>query len=218
MINLFLTKELKFPPIEYATKEGIVAIGGDLSTERLLLAYRSGIFPWYSEGEPIFWWSPDPRFVLFPNEIKVSKSMQKIIKKDTFEIKYNTAFREVICNCRKLRLNKEGTWITNNMVEAYCKLNELGYAHSVETWHEGKLVGGLYGINMGKCFFGESMFSTMDNASKFALIMLAESLKEKKYLLIDCQVYTNHLASMGAREIPRFDFLRIIKEGLLATN
>ena len=218
MMNLFLTKELKFPPIEHATKEGIVAIGGDLSTERLLLAYKSGIFPWYSEGEPILWWSPDPRFVLFPDEIKISKSMKKVINKNIFEIRYNTAFREVISNCSKLRVDKEGTWITDDMIEAYCKLHELGYARSVETWHDGRLVGGLYGIHIGRCFFGESMFSTMTNASKFALIMLAENLKEKKYLLIDCQVYTNHLASMGAKEIPRNEFLRIIKEGLSAAD
>lgn len=210
MNNFFLTNELSFPPIEYATKEGIVAIGGDLSTERLLLAYKSGIFPWYSEGEPIIWWSPDPRFVLFPDELIISKSMKKVIKKNIYTITFNQSFKEVISMCRKLRINREGTWITHDIFNAYCKLHELGYAHSVETWYNKKLVGGLYGIIIDKFFFGESMFSIMDNASKIALIELVKKSINEKFILIDCQIYSKHLESLGARNIPREEFLKII--------
>lgn len=210
MNNFFLTNDISFPPIENATKEGIVAIGGDLSPERLLLAYRSGIFPWYSEGEPIIWWSPDPRFVLFPDEIVISKSMKKVIKKNIYTITFNKTFKNVISMCRELRKDKEGTWITNDILNAYNKLHELGYAHSVETWYNEKLVGGLYGIILDKFFFGESMFSIMDNASKTALVELVKKLIKEKFILIDCQLYSKHLESMGARNIPRDDFLKII--------
>lgn len=209
-----LIEEVIFPHPKLAREDGLLAVGGDLSPERLLLAYSNGIFPWYSEEEPILWWSPDPRFVLFPEEIKISKSMEKLIKKGTYKVTYDTCFREVIYNCGKLREEKEGTWITAEMLEAYCELHELGYAHSVEIWYEGELVGGLYGVSLGKCFFGESMFSKMSNTSKMALIILAKDLLEKNFLLIDCQVYTKHLESMGAVEIPRVEFLKLLKKGL----
>jgi leucyl/phenylalanyl-tRNA--protein transferase len=214
MLNLFLTKDLKFPPVENATDDGVVAIGGDLSVDRLLLAYKTGIFPWFSEGDPILWWSPDPRFVLFPKNVKISDSMKKILKKNIFEISFDTSFSEVIKMCRKVRVNNEGTWITKEMIKSYSALHELGFAHSVETWHEGKLVGGLYGVSMGSCFFGESMFSTMDNASKFALIKLSQKLVDKNFSIIDCQVYTKHLSSMGAFNISRDEFLNLLNDGL----
>jgi len=214
MLNLFLTKDLSFPPIENATEDGVVAIGGDLSIERLLLAYRCGIFPWFSEGEPILWWSPDPRFLLFPDKIKISNSMKKIMKKEIFQITFDSAFEEVIKMCRKVRINREGTWITKDMIKSYSALHEIGFAHSAETWHKGKLVGGLYGVSLGSCFFGESMFSTMDNSSKFALIKLSLKLKEKKFSMIDCQVYTRHLATMGAENISREKFLELLRAGL----
>ncbi len=214
MINFFLTSELNFPPIENATKEGIVAIGGDLSIERLLLAYKSGIFPWYSEGEPIIWWSPDPRFVLFPEELKISKSMKKFLKKNIYKTTFNKSFKEVISMCRECRIDKEGTWITSDMFKAYSKLHELGYAYSIEIWYNEKLIGGLYGVVIGKCFFGESMFSIMDNASKIALIELTAYLKKNDFIIIDCQVYSKHLESMGARNIPRNEFLELVKKGI----
>ena len=210
MNNFFLTDELSFPPIENSTKEGIVAIGGDLSPERLILAYKSGIFPWYSEGEPIIWWSPDPRFVLFPDELIISKSMKKIIKKNIYTTTINKAFKKVISMCRELRIKKEGTWITHDILNAYCKMHALGYTHSIETWYNNKLVGGLYGIIIDKFFFGESMFSIMDNASKIALIDLVKKYNNKKFTLVDCQIYSKHLESMGARNIPRNDFLKLI--------
>jgi len=214
--DLFLSQDIYFPPVTDATEEGIVAVGGDLSVERLLLAYQSGIFPWFSEGEPIIWWSPDPRFVLFPDKIKVSKSMKKIISRNVFSVTFDKAFSDVIKMCRKVRVGEkgEGTWITKEMIDAYTKLYELGFAHSVETWFEGDLVGGLYGISLGRCFFGESMFSIMDNASKAALIKLAEKVHEKDFLLIDCQVYTKHLNSMGAENITRADFINFLVDGL----
>jgi leucyl/phenylalanyl-tRNA--protein transferase len=209
-----LKHQIIFPNPELADEDGILAIGGDLSPERLLLAYSNGIFPWFSENEPIIWWSPDPRFILFPEEIKVSKSMSKLLKRGVYSITFDNCFRDVISHCANLRT--EGTWITPDMIEAYCKLNELGFAHSVETWFEGKLVGGLYGISLGVCFFGESMFSTMSNASKAALIVLTEQLKKKKFLFIDCQVHTNHLESLGAKHISRKDFLELLYKGLEA--
>lgn len=207
-----LTKELAFPHPSLASKEGILAVGGDLSVERLLLAYYNGIFPWFSEDEPIMWWSPNPRFILYPRDIKVSKSMGKLLRKNSFTVTFDTSFRDVISQCAALR--SEGTWITADMINAYCKLHELGLAHSVEAWYEGKLVGGLYGVSLGACFFGESMFSTMDNASKTALIVLSEKLIKRGFLLIDCQVYTKHLESMGAVNIPRKEFLKLLEEGL----
>ncbi|NAS31284.1 leucyl/phenylalanyl-tRNA--protein transferase [Flavobacteriaceae bacterium R38] len=207
----YLTNNIEFPPVHQATKEGIVAVGGDLSTDRLLLAYKSGIFPWFEEDSIILWWSPDPRMVLFPEKLKVSKSMKKILKKDIFKVTFNTCFEEVISNCAKIKRDgQEGTWITNEMKKAYCKLHEMGYAKSVEVWQNDELVGGLYGIDIPPVFCGESMFTKVDNASKIAFIHLVENLKEKDYKLIDCQVYTDHLSSLGAEEIPRDEFIKLL--------
>ena len=206
-----LTNDLIFPDPSLAEEDGLLAIDGDLSPQRLLLAYSSGIFPWFSEEEPILWWSPDPRFVLYPKDIRISHSMKKILKKNTYKISFDTCFRDVISNCSSLREEK-GTWITSEMIEAYCKLHELGFAHSVECWYDNKLVGGLYGIIIGKCFFGESMFSTMSNASKVAFITLSKVLEENDFALIDCQVHTTHLESLGAVHIPREDFLQRVRE------
>lgn len=208
----FLTRELFFPSVNLASPEGIVAIGGDLSPERLLLAYRSGIFPWFEDDEPILWWSPPERMVLFFEDLKISKSMRNILNRNTFKITFNTAFREVITNCRTIKRDGQpGTWITNEMVEAYCRLHDLGYAKSVEVWQEDKLVGGLYGVDMGTIFCGESMFSKVSNASKIAFIALAKHLEKENYKLLDCQVHNDHLESLGAVEILREDFLAILK-------
>jgi len=209
-----LAERIVFPPVERAIESGLLAVGGDLSPERLLAAYREGIFPWYSEGEPLLWWSPDPRFVLFPNELCISRSMRQFLKKGSLQITFDRAFREVILACRKPRPGQEGTWITPEMVEAYVTLCRLGYAHSAEAWQEGKLVGGLYGVSLGRAFFGESMFSTEANASKAALITLVLRLRELNFDLIDCQIETPHLASLGARPIPRQEFGRLLKEAL----
>ncbi|MBU3143926.1 leucyl/phenylalanyl-tRNA--protein transferase [Clostridium sp. CF012] len=209
-----LSNDLVFPDPSLSEDDGLLALEGDLSPERLLLAYSNGIFPWFSEEEPILWWSPNPRFVLYPKDIKISKSMKKILKKNTYRVSFDTCFRDVISNCSNMR-KEEGTWITNEMIEAYCKLHELGLAHSVEAWYEDKLVGGLYGVSIGKCFFGESMFSTMDNASKSAFITLTKVLAEKGFVLIDCQVHTNHLESLGAVYISREDFLQVVQRGIL---
>lgn len=207
-----LDQELIFPPVGLAEPDGLLAIGGDLSTERLLLAYRNGIFPWY-EGRHILWWSPDPRFVLFPDELKVSKSMRQLIRRDTLSFTTNKAFNEVIANCKSIsRRGQDGTWITEEVREAYGRLHELGHAHSAETWLNGELVGGLYGIRLGKAFFGESMFSKYSNASKYAFISYVEQLRSEGVELIDCQVYTEHLESMGARMIPREDFIDRIRQ------
>ncbi|GAB4125354.1 MAG: leucyl/phenylalanyl-tRNA--protein transferase [Raineya sp.] len=203
----FLNKQLYFPPIEEADEEGIVAIGGDLSTERLLLAYKSGIFPWFSPGDPIVWWSPDPRFVLYPEKIKISKSMKQLFKKQSFKVSLDLCFEDVITNCSAIRRKgQEGTWITNEMKKAYQKLHKLGYAHSVEVWQEDNLVGGLYGVALGRCFFGESMFSKVSNASKYGFITLVQALREKGFKMIDCQVYTEHLESLGAELVERRRF------------
>ena len=202
-----LNKELYFPPVHLSEPDGLLAMGGDLSPERLLLAYRNGIFPWY-EGEHILWWCPHPRFVLFPNDMKVSKSMEKLFAKNSFEFTINKSFKDVIHQCKKVtRKEQDGTWITDAVEKAYCKLHELGHAHSAETWKDGKLVGGVYGIRMGNVFFGESMFSKESNASKFAFIKYVQQLKEEGIELIDCQVYTEHLESLGARMIERKDFV-----------
>ncbi len=202
-----LSDSLVFPPIEQADENGFLAIGGDLSEERLLLAYHSGIFPWYNEEDPICWWSPDPRFVLFPEELKVSHSMKQVLKKGDFEFKINSAFEDVIGNCKNVfRNGQDGTWISNEMNAAYIRLHERSYAHSAETWLDGQLVGGLYGIRLGKIFFGESMFSLQSNASKFAFIKYVQQLQEENVQLIDCQLHTNHLESLGARMIPRSEF------------
>ena len=207
-----LTKDLYFPPVELANPEGILAIGGDLSPERLRLAYQSGIFPWFNKGEPIIWWSPDPRMVLFPDELEVSKSMRNILNRNIFRVTFNQCFRGVISNCQKIKRDgQKGTWITNDMIEAYCRLNEIGLAMSVEVWQQEELVGGLYGIDLGHVFCGESMFSKVSNASKVAFISLTRHLKENHYSLLDCQVYNEHLESLGCREIPRSEFIKIIE-------
>jgi leucyl/phenylalanyl-tRNA---protein transferase len=210
-----LTEDLVFPRPELARADGLLAVGGDLSSERILLAYSLGIFPWYAECSPILWWSPDPRLVLFPDELKVSRSLRQTIKKKTFEITIDSAFEEVIRNCSGIcRDGQQGTWITEEMIEAYIRLYNAGYAHSVETRHNGELVGGLYGIAMGRAFFGESMFAKMSNASKIALVELIEHLNPLGFEFIDCQVTTEHLKSLGARELPRSEFLRILKKAL----
>jgi leucyl/phenylalanyl-tRNA--protein transferase len=207
-----LSNDLVFPHPSLSEEDGLLAIEGDLSTQRLLLAYSNGIFPWFSDDEPILWWSPDPRFVVYPKDVRISHSMKKLLKKNTFRISFDTCFRDVISNCSNVR-KETGTWITNEMIDAYCKLHELGYAHSVESWYEDKLVGGLYGVSKGKCFFGESMFSTMDNASKAAFIALSKVLEEKEFIIIDCQVHTTHLESLGAVYISRENFLELVEKG-----
>ena len=208
-----LSDKISFPPVTIASLEGIVAIGGDLSVERLLLAYKSGIFPWYNEGEDIHWYCPDPRFVLFPEDIKVSKSMKKYFNRDIFQITYNKAFDQVIHYCQDInRKAQDGTWITQEMKKAYLEFHSIGIATSVEVWDDKEqLVGGLYGVKIGKIFYGESMFSLVSNASKFAIISLCDKLKKENFKLIDCQVYTNHLASLGAQYISKEAFLQIIK-------
>ena len=210
-----LSNELYFPPVTEADEEGILAIGGDLSTQRLLLAYRNGIFPWYTDDEPIIWWCPNPRFVLFPDEIKISKSMRAVIKKQTYSFTINNCFNNVIKNCKTInREGQSGTWISEEVIDAYTNLHNLGYALSAETWKNNKLVGGLYGVKMGNIFFGESMFSLSPNASKFAFIQLVQHLKNDGVKLIDCQVYTNHLESLGAKMIDRNDFMRLLEQHL----
>ncbi len=212
-----LDKEIFFPPADLAEADGLLALGGDLSVERLLLAYRSGIFPWF-EGDIPLWWSPDPRFVLFPDELKVSKSMKQVLNKNIFEFTTNKAFADVIKNCKTLpRFGQDGTWITDEMEAAYLELHRRGFAHSAEAWKEGELVGGLYGIKLGNAFFGESMFSKASNASKFAFIKYVLLLKEQGVQLIDCQVHTEHLESFGARMIARKDFLNLLQTLLPAT-
>ncbi|GAA4275359.1 leucyl/phenylalanyl-tRNA--protein transferase [Aquimarina mytili] len=209
-----LTDSIQFPDVAYADMDGLLAIGGDLSQERLLEAYRNGIFPWYNEGEVILWFSPDPRMVLFPSELHVSKSMRQLIRKNKFEVTFNQEFSSVIDNCAAIkRLEQNGTWITNDMQKAYKNLHELGYAISVEVWENSRLVGGLYGVYLAdkNVFCGESMFSKVSNASKYGFIKLVEWLNEKEIKLIDCQVYTEHLASLGAKEIPRKTFLEFLK-------
>jgi leucyl/phenylalanyl-tRNA---protein transferase len=202
-----LDDKLWFPPPEAALEDGLLAIGGDLSTDRLLLAYRNGIFPWYDDEVPL-WWCPDPRFVLYPNELKVSKSMQQLLKRNAFEFTTDTAFEQVIANCKNTpRKDQDGTWITDDVKHAYTRLHQMGYAHSAEAWQNGELVGGLYGIRMGNMFFGESMFSHASNASKYAFIKYVHQLQNEGVQLIDCQVYTEHLESLGARMIDRNLFL-----------
>lgn len=203
-----LTDDLIFPPPTLADADGLLAVGGDLSTDRLLLAYRLGIFPWYSEGNPILWWSPDPRLILYPQEFHVSRSLRKIIRQRRFHITMDTAFEEVITACAQIpRRHEDGTWILDEMQQAYIALHHWGYAHSVEAWQGGKLAGGLYGVSLGNCFFGESMFSRRSNASKVALHALVEYARSQRFAFIDCQVTTDHLLRLGAREIPRRQFL-----------
>lgn len=210
-----LSDEIFFPPPYLANPDGILAVGGDLSSERLLLAYETGIFPWFSPGEPIIWWSPDPRFVLYPEHLKVSKSMRPYLNGKKFRVSYDQAFREVMANCQQIpRPGQNGTWITEEMLDAYCALHTLGFAHSVEVWKGEQLVGGLYGISLGKCFFGESMFSKESNASKTGFISLVQNLKHQGFEIIDCQVHTPHLESLGAQHIPRALFLEQLHKGL----
>ena len=210
-----LTQKLLFPPPRLAREDGLLAVGGDLSRERLLLAYRLGIFPWYSEDMPILWWSPDPRLVLYPAELKVSGRLKRTLRKDLFGITLDRAFRQVISACADVRLAvAEPTWIVKDMIAAYCRLHESGFAHSVEVWHGRELAGGLYGVSLGGCFFGESMFTRISNASKVALVKLVGYLTKHEFDLIDCQIHTPHLLRMGAREIPRYRFLSQLRESL----
>ena len=212
-----LSEDFVFPSPHLASKEGLLAVGGDLTRTRLLLAYSQGIFPWYSEGEPILWWSPDPRLVLYPSELKVSRSLNKVIHKDRFNITVDRAFEQVITDCARVRLeNREGTWIVDEMVKAYCILHESGYAHSIEAWEGDRLAGGLYGVSLGKCFFGESMFTRISNASKVAFVLLVKHLKSLDFAMIDCQITTGHLTRFGAREISRARYLAELAEALQA--
>jgi len=213
----YLSHELWFPPVEQAEDIGLLAIGGDLSPQRLLLAYSQGIFPWYNPGEPILWWSPDPRCVLFPQRIHVSRSLNKILKKEIFRVSFDADFPAVIAACREERL-QSGTWITPQMQQAYIELWRLGFAHSVECWQQNQLVGGLYGISLGGCFFGESMFSQVANASKVALVRLCQQLARLGVELIDCQQTTPHLLGLGAREIPRAEFINRLAASLMSSQ
>lgn len=201
-----------FPPVHCALHEpnGLLAAGADLSPARLLQAYRLGIFPWFSPGEPVLWWSPDPRMVLFPAEIRLRRSLLKVLRKHAYEVRCDTAFEAVMRACAAPRAHQNGTWISEDMIQAYCHLHRLGYAHSVETWMEGELVGGLYGMALGRVFYGESMFSRRSDASKIALAHLARYLEVEAYAVIDCQMNTGHLASMGGREIAREQFCDIL--------
>ena len=213
-----LTDKLNFPPVEGA-EDGIVAIGGDLSPERLLLAYQKGIFPWYSDDEPIIWHSPEDRFVLLPDELHISKSMQRVLNSDRFKVTFDMDFPFVIQQCANIdRKEQDGTWITGEMIKAYTELYYLGFAHSVEVWLDDKIVGGVYGVSIGKCFFAESMFHTVSNASKFALIKLVEFLKKHDFLFIDAQVFTEHVTTLGAKEIPRSEFIQMLQRGLKSDN
>jgi len=204
---LLLGSEYIFPPIELASEEGVLAVGGDLHPNRLIEAYKKGIFPWYNEGEPIVWFSPNPRMVLYPKDVYISKSMRKIIRDKQFTVTFNQSFKQVISQCKSVqRVGQEGTWITDDLEKSMIKLHEKGIAKSVEVWQDDKLVGGLYGLDFGSLFCGDSMFSLVSNASKIAFIFLAQKLEKEHYPIIDCQVYNDHLASLGAVEIDRNDF------------
>lgn len=203
----------RFPPVTAALHEpdGLLAAGGDLSAERLLFAYRSGIFPWYDEGQPLLWWSPDPRCVFLPDDFRLSRRLQRELRRSSAEIRINTAFADVIRACAGPRRSEQGTWITPEMIKAYEDLHGQGWAHSIEVWQSGELVGGLYGLAIGKAFFGESMFSVTPNASKMALLYLANRLNKGDLQLLDCQVVSSHLTSLGARSLPRSDFLHSVE-------
>ena len=217
MTVYLLDDSLVFPNPSHAEKTGLLAVGGDLRVERLLLAYRHGIFPWYSDGDPIMWFSPNPRLIIFLDDLYVSTKVKKIIKSKVFEVRFDTCFRDVITKCsRSDRRGQDGTWITDDMVQAYIELHDEGYAHSVETFHEGKLVGGLYGVSLGGVFFGESMFFEMSNASKVALYFLVEKLREWEFDFIDSQVPNDHMKSMGGKEVERATFLRLLESSLRA--
>lgn len=205
-----------FPPVELASPEGLLAIGGDLQAERLLEAYRNGIFPWYNDDQPILWWSPDPRATLFPDQLHISRSLRKTLRKQQFKVTFDRAFREVIEACAGPRPQQEqlGTWILDEMIEAYNQLYERGYAHSVEVWDQDQLVGGLYGVALGRAFFGESMFSHRTDTSKIALVYLAHQLHQWQFELIDCQVSSDHITSVGAKDIRRDEFMSRLKKAL----
>ena len=206
--------EFLFPDVHHAHKDGLLAVGGDLSPDCLLTAYRSGIFPWYSPGNPILWWSPNPRCVLFPEKFRLTRSTRKSIRKNAFQFTIDRAFHEVIHKCAAPRASSKGTWITPEMIQAYCQMYDLGHAHSIETWQDQSLVGGLYGIALGRVFFGESMFSTISNASKGALYFLVKLLCSRNYKIIDCQISSSHLLGLGAEEIPRTDFIHILSHAI----
>ena len=211
----YLNEQIVFPAVELANPDGILAVGGDLSPERVLAGYTQGIFPWYSDGDPILWWSPDPRFVLFTNEFRLSKTMRKIMKKHQFTITADTCFDEVIEGCRTAaRPDQPGTWITDEMLGAYCHLHKLGFAHSIEAWEDDQLAGGLYGVSIGRIFFGESMFTRVPNASKVAFAFFVNKLAGLGFPIIDSQVHTHHLESFGAREIPRIEYLAHLDKAL----
>ena len=212
----WLRGDAPFPPVSRALRSpnGLLCAGGELTPQRLIEAYRHGIFPWFSEGDPVLWWSPDPRMVLFPGELKVSRSLRKTLQRGIYETRFDTTFREVMEACAAPREGQNGTWIMPEMVAAYTRLHHMGLAHSVESWSGGELVGGLYGIALGKVFFGESMFTRAPDASKVALVRLVEHLKAQDYRVVDCQQATAHLASLGAREIPRKEFSKLLQESI----
>ena len=209
-----LPRTYTFPPLEAASPEGLLAVGGDLNPDRLVSAYRQGVFPWFSDGQPILWWSPDPRAILYPADLHISRSLRKSLRTQGFEVTADRAFDDVIQRCAESRNAREGTWITSGMQEAYCTLHRMGYAHSVETWQNGQLVGGLYGLAIGKAFFGESMFSQITDASKTALVALSVSLTAGGYHFIDCQVVSEHLNSLGAKAVPRYRFSSELKQAV----
>ena len=212
-----LNEELVFPPPELATNDGLIAVGGDVSPERLILAYAQGIFPWPVRGMPLLWFSPDPRFVLSPDAIHVSRSLRKRIRQRTYDVRVDTAFGEVIGACAvSPRPGQDGTWITSQLERGYIELHRRGYAHSVEAWEDGELVGGLYGVSLGSAFFGESMFSRAPDASKVAFVSLVGNTVEWGFDLFDCQVHTEHLSRFGAADIPREEFLRKLRDALSA--
>lgn len=215
---IFLLSEmLIFPAPRLAREDGLLAIGGDLSPQRLLLAYRSGIFPWFSAGEPILWWSPDPRLVLYPGELRLSRSLRRTLRRGLYRVTADRAFERVIRECAVVRLEKgEPTWIVEEMVAAYCRLHQEGYGHSIEVWQDRRLVGGLYGVSLGRCFFGESMFSRARDASKTGLVALTGFLVSHGFAMIDCQVTTAHMLALGAREVPRDRFLSDLQKALVA--
>jgi leucyl/phenylalanyl-tRNA--protein transferase len=212
----WLRGDAPFPPVSKALRSpnGLLCAGGELTAQRLIQAYSHGIFPWFSEGDPILWWSPDPRMVLFPGELRVSRSLRRTVKRGVYETRYDGAFREVMEQCAAPREGQHGTWIMAEMIAAYTRLHHMGIAHSVESWHEGELVGGLYGVALGRVFFGESMFSRAADASKVALVKLVERLEANGYRVIDCQQATAHLASLGAREIPRKEFSKLLQDSI----
>lgn len=210
-----LSETIEFPPAQFAREDGLLAVGGDLSVERILLAYRMGIFPWFNEDTPYLWWSPDPRLILYPSEIHLSKSLKKLIRQEKYTITMDMAFRDVITQCAFSRTeNGTETWISHEMIEAYSRLHDLGFAHSVEAWVDDKLVGGLYGVSLGRGFFGESMFALAPNASKVAFATLSGFLEQNDFDFIDCQITTDHLLRFGAFEIGKHQFLALLEETL----